>query len=204
MGVTISSPLAGAELSVSNFCDPASPAPDTNTLFSSLYAQLHSLARRELARRLAPGNLSVTTLLHEAYIDMSRRPGALFPDEARFIGYAARVMRGIIIDHARNRTAIKRGGEFHITALPTDLGKESVDAKELAEIGDALDELAEAEPELAEVIELKFFCGCSFAEIAALQKLSERTVQRRWEKARLYLRHKLAGDVMDEKKSCRR
>ena len=165
---------------------------DTDALFSTLYAQLHSLARRELARRIAPANLSVTTLLHEAYIDMSQRVGTAFPDQARFVGYAARVMRGIIIDHARNRSALKRGGEFEISPLTTDLGQDVAGAAALSDIGEALDLLTEAEPELAEIVELKFFCGCSFSEIAALHKVSERTVQRRWEKARIFLRGKLS------------
>ena len=99
---------------------------------------------------------------------------------------------------------LKRGGEFEIASLTTDFGSEPADAKELARIGDALDQLTEAEPELAEVVELKFFCGCSFAEIAALQKLSERTVQRRWEKARLYLRLHLGGESANEKNPCPR
>jgi RNA polymerase sigma factor (TIGR02999 family) len=165
---------------------------DTDALFTTLYAQLHSLARRELARRIAPATLSVTTLLHEAYLDMSQRVGAAFPDQARFVGYAARVMRGIIIDHARSRSALKRGGEFEISPLTTDIGKDIANPGEMSDIGEALDLLAEIEPELAEVVELKFFCGCSFTEIAALQSLSERTVQRRWEKARIFLRGKLA------------
>ncbi len=177
---------------------------DTDLLFSTLYRQLHSLARRELARRIAPSNLSVTTLLHETYLDISKRPGVAFADQPRFVAYAAHVMRGIIIDHARSCSALKRGGEFEIASLTTDFGSEPADAKELARIGDALDQLTEAEPELAEVVELKFFCGCSFAEIAALQKLSERTVQRRWEKARLYLRLHLGGESANEKNPCPR
>jgi RNA polymerase sigma factor (TIGR02999 family) len=110
------------------------------------------------------------------------------------MGYAARVMRGLIIDNARSRTAIKRGGEFEITSLVTDAIENAVDAKELSSISDALDQLAAVEPQLAELVDLKFFCGCSFAEIAALQNLSERTVQRRWEKARIYLRQSIRED----------
>jgi RNA polymerase sigma factor (TIGR02999 family) len=159
-----------------------------DALFSTLYDELHRLARRELSRR-GPVTLSVTTLLHEAYLDIAARDGLRFPDEARFIGYAARVMRGLVIDHARNRSATKRGGEFVITSLEGDVMDSPADAKELSAISDALDRLAKLEPELAEVVDLKFFCGFSFGEIAAMQKLSERTVQRRWEKARIYLYH---------------
>ncbi len=169
--------------------------PSTDVLFSTLYCELHRMAKRELARQWGPANLSVTTLLHEAYLDISGRDGANFPDRARFMGYAARVMRGLIIDHARSRTATKRGGEFEITSLEIDVAAEIVDDKELSSISDALDELAKIEPELAELVDLKFFCGFSFAEIAALQKLSERTVQRRWEKARIYLHRSIRADL---------
>lgn len=170
-----------------------------DALFTALYSELHRLARRELARRIAPSSLSVTTLLHEAYLDMSDRAAASFPDQARFMGYAARVMRGLIIDHARSRTAIKRGREFAITSLDIDVVESPAENKELLAIGDALDELAKVEPDLAQLVELKFFCGCSFAEIAALQNLSERTVQRKWEKARIYLRRSLRDETAEEK-----
>jgi RNA polymerase sigma factor (TIGR02999 family) len=167
----------------------------TDVLFSTLYSELHRLAKRELARRWAPISLSVTTLLHEAYLAMAARNGLSFPDHARFIGYAARVMRGLIIDHARNRSATKRGGELEITSLEADVVENPVGAKELSLIGDVLDQLAKVEPDLAEVVDLKFFCGFTFAEISAMQKLSERTVQRRWEKARLYLRCSICTDL---------
>ena len=166
----------------------------TDALFAALYDELHRLAKRELYRQWGQPGLSVTTLLHEAYIDMSARDGAAFPDRARFMGYAARVMRGLIIDRARSGGAIKRGGEFEITSLEVDVPAAPVDPADLSSISDALDQLAEVEPEVAQVVDLKFFCGFSFAEIAALHKLSERTVQRRWEKARIYLRRKLRAD----------
>jgi len=166
-----------------------------DALFTVLYSELHRLAKRELARRGAPASLSVTTLLHEAYLDMSARDGASFPDQARFMGYATRVMRGLIIDHARSRSALKRGGEFEITSLEADTVENPVDAKELSLISDALDQLAKVEPDLAEVVDLRFFCGFSFAEIAAMHKLSERTAQRRWEKARIYLHRSIRADL---------
>jgi RNA polymerase sigma factor (TIGR02999 family) len=111
------------------------------------------------------------------------------------MGDAARVMRGLIIDHARSRTASKRGGDFEITSLEMDVAENIAGAKELTAISDALDELAQIEPELAEMVDLKFFCGFSFSEIAALQKLSERTIQRRWEKARIYLHRSIRADL---------
>jgi RNA polymerase sigma factor (TIGR02999 family) len=104
-------------------------------------------------------------------------------------------MRGLIIDHARSRNAIKRGGEFEITSLKTDAAENIADAKELSSISDALDQLATVDPKLAELVDLKFFCGFSFAEIAALENLSERTVQRKWEKARIYLHRNIRADL---------
>jgi RNA polymerase sigma factor (TIGR02999 family) len=162
-----------------------------NALFAALYAELHRLAKRELVRHGAPVSLSPTTLLHQAYLDMAQREGPSFPDRARFMGYAARVMRGLIIDHARRRQALKRGSQFEITRLGTELSGDFADERELTRISDALDQLANVEPALAEVVDLKFFCGFSFGEIAAMQDVSERTVQRKWEKARIYLRRNL-------------
>jgi RNA polymerase sigma factor (TIGR02999 family) len=125
--------------------------------------------------------LSATTLLHEAYLDMASRSARTFPDTARFMGYAARVMRGLIIDYARKRQALKRGGLFEITSLATDVDCIE-DDRELTRISEALDALAKVDRSLADVIDLKFFCGFSFSEIAAMQQISERTAQRRWEK----------------------
>lgn len=160
-------------------------------LFEVLYAELHALARRELRRGGQAAAVGVTTLLHEAYLDMTARDGAAFVSRGQFMGYAARVMRGLIIDHARARRAQKRGGEFHITSLDTDVGEAAVDGTELEDISHALDELAKVDAASAEVVDLKFFCGFSFADIAAMRQVSERTVQRRWEKARIYLHRQL-------------
>jgi RNA polymerase sigma factor (TIGR02999 family) len=182
--------LASSALAVTSGSGGVADA--TDALFSSLYFELHRLARMELARLRWPSRISVTTLLHEAYLDMAERATS-FPDRARFMGYSARVMRGLIIDHVRTCTTIKRGAEFEITSLSADISGRPVDFSELCQISDALNALPEVEPELAELVELKFFCGFSFAEVAALQKLSERTVQRRWGKARIYLRHCISG-----------
>jgi len=153
------------------------------------------LQKRELNRQGGLAGLSVTTLLHEAYLDISARDGATFPDQARFMGYAAKVMWGIIIDYARNRSARKRGGEFEITSIEGDDFVDPADFNQLSSISDALDQLAKVEPELAEVIDLRFFCGFTFAEIASMQRLSERTVQRRWEKARIYIHCSISSNL---------
>jgi RNA polymerase sigma factor (TIGR02999 family) len=169
--------------------------PAGDALFAALYSELHRLAKRELGQHGLQASLSATTLLHEAYLDMAERDGPSFPDRARFMGYAARVMRGLIIDHARERHAQKRGGLFEITSFDTEAMENAVDHRELVRISEALDELGKVEPSLGEIIDLKFFCGFSLAEIAAMRDVSERTVQRNWEKARIYLHRKIRTDL---------
>lgn len=156
-------------------------------LFSSLYRELHRLAQRQLHRNAGGITLGATTLLHEAYLDLSAGR-ADFPDRARFFAYASRAMRGLIVDHVRERRALKRGGEFHFTELNTEVSDAvPQETAELERLNDALEELASADAPLAELVDLKFFCGLTFADIAALRRVSERTVQRDWNKARLYL-----------------
>jgi RNA polymerase sigma factor (TIGR02999 family) len=104
-------------------------------------------------------------------------------------------MRGLIIDYARSRHALKRGGQVEITTLATDVAEAVPDTRELTRISDAQEALATIDPRLAQVVDLKFFCGFSFGEIAAMQDVSERTVQRDWEKARIYLHQTLAGSA---------
>jgi RNA polymerase sigma factor (TIGR02999 family) len=168
----------------------------SRNLFAALYSELHLMARRQLARPGAPPSLGATTLLHEAYLDLATRDGIVFPDRARFMGYAARVMRGLIINYAKARQTAKRGGQFQITSFETDGAEPMADERELREISDALDRLGKSDPSLAELVDLKFFCGFSFAEIAAMRRTSERTVQRHWEKARLYLHRSLRPDTL--------
>ena len=103
------------------------------------------------------------------------------------MGYAAQVMRGLIIDYARSRQAQKRGGGFQITALADEIAAPLAEVGELETISTALDALAAVDPPLAELVDLKFFSGFTFAEIGAMRNVSERTVQRHWERARTYL-----------------
>jgi RNA polymerase sigma factor (TIGR02999 family) len=159
-------------------------------LFTVLYAELHNLAQRQL-RRNSSLTLSPTTLLHETYLDMSSRRAGEFPDRARFLAYASRAMRGLIIDYFRTRSAQKRGGEFQITVLPTEMPQGTESDAELQRLSEAVDALANIEPRLAQVVDLKFFCGLTFQEIGAALGTSERTVKRDWEKARILLQHEL-------------
>jgi RNA polymerase sigma factor (TIGR02999 family) len=155
-------------------------------LFAALYDELHRSARRELRRHDAL-TIGATTLLHETYLSIARRSGVEFVDRASFMAYAARAMRGLVIDYARSRRAQKRGAGFELTSLPTEIPENVADAAQLEVLGDAVQELTEVDPALAHLVDLKFFCGLSFGDIAALRSVSERTVQRDWEKARIFL-----------------
>ena len=168
---------------------PTAPTPE---LFAALYDELHRLAESHLRRNAGVG-LSTTTLLHEAYLDLASRPALGFPDRSRFLGYAARAMRGIVIDYARRSRAQKRGGGvFEITLSSAVVTPDAAtDADQLSRLSDALDELGALEPSLAELVDLHFFCGYSLGEIAAMRGVSERTAQRDFRKARLLLQHAL-------------
>ncbi len=173
---------------------PDAPAPS----FDMLYAELRGLARREIYKSGQSALVSPTTLLHEAWLQMSGRAGLHFTDRAHFMAYAARAMRGIAIDHARARSAQKRGGGLDITALDTFISDnarvpDDAAADELEHIGQAVERLVSIDARLAELVDLKFFAGLTFAEIAALRGCSERTAQRDWDKARALL-HGLLRD----------
>jgi RNA polymerase sigma factor (TIGR02999 family) len=156
-------------------------------LFATLYDELRRIARRELRRNGPAVTLGATTLLHEVYLDLQGRRDLTFPDRARFFAYASRAMRGLIIDYARSRQTLKRGAAFEIISMPTEVPDQAVDSAELERLNDAVERLAATEPRLAQVVDLKYFGGFAFCDIAAMWGVSERTVQRDWEKARLFL-----------------
>ena len=162
-----------------------------DALFEGLYRELHRLSRILLCRVGSPMPLGATTLLHEVYLDIGSGAPTVFPDRARFMAYAARAMRGIIVDRARHGQAQKRGGRFHITSLGSQVIDNHAEEPELVRVNEAVEELAEVDPQLAELVELRFFCGLSFAEIAALRGTVERTVQRHWQKARIFLHRRV-------------
>ena len=162
-------------------------------LFAVLYRELHGIAERELRRGGAELTLGTTTLLHEAYLNVAGREGVQFATRGQFLAYAARTIRGLMIDYVRRRQAKKRGGEFHITASGVEEVPEGegAPAEDLVQLGGALDMLATVNPDLAQLVDLHFFCGFSFAEVAKLRGVSERTVMRDWRKARLLLHRTL-------------
>lgn len=168
--------------------------PARDALFSALYEELHRLAESHIRRNSGNLTLGATTLLHEAYLDIARRDALAFPDRHRFLGYASRAMRGLVIDYVRTRHARKRGGDLTFTTLDEGRAGAAPAGPDLDALGGALDELEALEPGLAELVDLKFFCGFTFAEIASVRGVTERTVQRDWAKARVLLHRFIGGD----------
>ena len=170
-----------------------------DALFASLYSELHRLAQSHLRYDRGQVTMGTTTLLHEAYLDLSNRSTVTFPDRLRFLKYASRAMRHLIIDYVRARRAEKRGGEITFVTDVQEQVQSSASAASLETLGDALDELARLDAPLAELVDLKFFCGFSFGDIAAMRGVSERTVQRDWAKARLLLHDVLHPETEDRR-----
>lgn len=168
-------------------------------LFAALYKELRRLAQRELRGNPAV-TLSPTTLLHETFLSLCRRESLAFGSGPQFMSYASRAMRGLLIDYLRGRQAQKRGGDLQILPLQTDLlnaieAEDDFEWLQLQRVHEALESLAQIDARLAECVDLRFFCGLSFDEIARLQGVSGRTVQRNWDKARLLLNRLIDGDA---------
>jgi RNA polymerase sigma factor (TIGR02999 family) len=155
---------------------------------SMLYGELHRLARSRLRRSGELTLLDTTALVHESYLRIQQAGKLDFADRRHFLAYAAKAMRTIAIDLARARQAERRGGEaLHVT-LDTELG-DSIAAQEdeMLRVHEALDELMDVDERLAKVVEMRYFGGLTEVEIAECLGVTERTVQRDWQKARLFL-----------------
>jgi RNA polymerase sigma factor (TIGR02999 family) len=167
-------------------------------LFVLLYSELRKLARSLLRRQSGWQTLGATTLVHEAYLRMAKSEQLDFPDRTRFFAYAARAMRGLAVDHMRRRGAAKRGRKVSVPLegheLACSIALQS--STDLPALGDAIDSLSQVDESLAETVELHFFGGLSFVEIAGLRCVSVRTVQREWHKARLVLHRALQADAL--------
>src|ERR1700738_3422141 len=125
---------------------------DPQQLFVSLYDELRRLAQRKLRQGGAAHAMGATTLLHEVYLTVHARDGIAFPDHARFLAYASRAMRGLIIDYARSRQALKRGAGFEITSLPTEVPEVAAQCAELQRLNDAVERLPAAAARVGGVV----------------------------------------------------
>lgn len=165
----------------------------SDRLFEAVYAELRRIARRQRAAAAPSATLSTTALVHEAYLKLSGEARWTVEDRRHFFALAARAMRHVLVDHVRRRGRLKRGGG----ALALDLEAEEIAAPdrgdELVALDDALGRLESVEPELAQLVEWRFFAGLSVEEIAELVGVSDRTVKRRWRSARAFLYQDLAA-----------
>jgi len=156
--------------------------------FALLYADLQRLAHSRMRRSGSMTMLDTTALVHESWLRFQGAGEAAFADKQHFMGYAARVMHSVVVDFVRARSAARHGGGVEHVTLNTALGDAlSRRDDEILRVDEAMQQLAVADRRLHDVVELRYFGGLSEAEIAAILGVTERTVQRDWRKARLFL-----------------
>lgn len=159
-------------------------------LFSVVYPELRRIARRQIwggdGRTVQP-----TMLVHEAYLKLAGQTGPHVEDRAHFYAVAARAMRQILIDRARRRAAVKRGGEVTHTTLDENGPRADLPVEELLALDQALERLGEMDPRARQVVEYRYFLGMTDEEAAGLLGISPRAVRRDWTKARAWLHKEL-------------
>ena len=159
-------------------------------LFGVLYPELRTIAHRRLARHARDGIVDTTALVNECFLKFMQRDGLTPADRAHFLAYSASVMRSIVVDAARAAGAQRRGGDVrHVTLGSEVIGSMAQGAEEVLDIHAALEELSRMDVRLAQVVEMRYFAGMNDAEIGEALGLTDRTVRRDWEKARLTLAH---------------
>jgi RNA polymerase sigma factor (TIGR02999 family) len=157
-------------------------------LFAAAYGELHRLAHARLRDGGRNTWLDTTALVHEAYLRHLGSGSLRATDRRAFFAYASRIMRSVIVDAVRERQALRRGGDLARITLDTGVAAGlPADESEIVQVHDALLVLEQAEPRLAQVVEMRYFGGYSEAEVAEALGLTERTVRRDWDKARLLL-----------------
>jgi RNA polymerase sigma factor (TIGR02999 family) len=156
--------------------------------YGLLYADLCKLARARLARSRRNTLLDTSALVNEAYIRLVRADGMVPKDRYRYLAYASRAMRSVIVDLVRSRATERRGMMARHVTLDTDV-RDSIAAgeDEIVRVHEALEELAAVDERVVRVVEMRYFAGLSEKEIAATLGVTERTVRRDWEKARMLL-----------------
>lgn len=160
---------------------------DTEALFAAAYPELRRLAHARLSGSAALTQLQTTALVHESWLRLSGQDSLKVASRPQFFAYAAKVMRSVIVDQLRESHAARRGGGERPLPLETELGDGLIQDDEALQVHEALASLAQVEPRLAQVVEMRYFAGLTEAEIGAVLGLTERTVRRDWEKARLLL-----------------
>jgi RNA polymerase sigma factor (TIGR02999 family) len=153
------------------------------TLMPLVYDELRAMAHRRLSPGARDVTLDTTALVHEAYLRLFDRARLDWNDRRHFFSVAAIAMRQIVVDHARKRTAAKRGGALQRVDLDSTNLAVDAQAEEIVALNEALSRLSRLDERLAKVVELRFFAGLSVEEVAEVMETSERTVKRDWRKA---------------------
>lgn len=163
-------------------------------IFSALYPELRRIAHARLSPHARGPLLDTTALVHECYLKFSAAQRLGVDDRAHFLAYAATAMRSIIVDWARSALADRRGGgAAHVTLDTLNAAALENPEADILDVDAALVSLARLDSRLAQVVEMRYFCGMSDVEIGHALGLTDRTVRRDWEKARLLLAHALRG-----------
>ena len=161
-------------------------------LLNLVYAELHRQAHRYLQRERIGHTLQTTALVHEAYLKLSKQKSFAWESRTQFFAIAATLMRRILIDYARSRHRVRRGGAQEDLHLETGFTLAASDTSfDLIELDEALDRLAEKDPDLARIVELRFFSGLDIHETAQTLGISESTVKRGWAMAKAWLHREL-------------
>ena len=155
------------------------------------YQELRAIAHRRLVARDHGGTLSTTALVHEAYLKLADQSRAGWRDQAHFLALASLAMRHVLVDRARERMALKRGGVRRQITLNEDVVAVEDQPETLLQLDEALDRLSNVDPRLTRVVECRFFGGLTESDTAATLGVTVRTVQRDWVKARVLLRRML-------------
>jgi len=157
-------------------------------LFALLYGELRRLARSRLAAAGQRGMLDTTGLVHESFLRLHGAGKVDMSDRNHFLAYAASAMRSVVVDHVRRRASDKRGGDIAHVTLDTALGDTlGASDEEIVEVHQALEALGKIDERLVKVVEMRYFAGLTDGEIGAALGLTDRTVRRDWERARLLL-----------------
>lgn len=164
-----------------------------DALIPFVYDELRKIARRCLAGQRRSHTLQPTALVHEAYMRLARRDSAHWQDRMHFFALAAKIMRQILVDHARKHAAAKRGGNALTIALDEFPATSKQPQLDLLALDDALKQLGALDPRQCRIVELRFFGGLSIEETAQVVEISPATAKREWATARLWLHHTMSG-----------
>lgn len=168
---------------------------DAEQLMPLVYDEMRALARSMLNQEIPGHTLQPTALVNEAYLKLADQNRVNWKGKTHFFAIGAKVMRRILVDHARGRKRQKRGGGMRRITLADDLRVSSRNDEDVLAIEEALEKLATLDPRQAEIIELRFFGGLTVEEVAQVLQVSKRTVESDWTMARAWLRRELSEEA---------